>query len=224
MDPDDAATDQPYVYTGDDPLNATDPLGLKLTTAAQALLNADAELLVRLNAAAADPTKANLAAVNALSERVTADASVASASVTLPVFTTVLSGGIFTATVNASVTFAGPSVLGVNINATDGDIELTGGSQPTSVSSSSALDLSLSSGGATAGTTKTLNYDGDTVTTTFQVTVTPSGTNWEGWGWAVTAAGVINAGLQAGVTYLARPIAEECATDIIGCFTPVLAP
>ena len=74
VDPDVQTTDQPYVYTGDDPLNRTDPLGLG-PQADSALLSALKELLVRESALKKDATQANIAAVKALSNRVLTDES-----------------------------------------------------------------------------------------------------------------------------------------------------
>lgn len=59
VDPDVQTTDQPYVYTGDDPLNRTDPLGLG-PQADSALLSALKELLVRESALKKDATQANM--------------------------------------------------------------------------------------------------------------------------------------------------------------------
>lgn len=67
LDPDVATTDEPYVYSGDDPLNAEDPLGLSPATVA--LGDAQTDLAAREAAAALNPDAANLAAVRALQER-----------------------------------------------------------------------------------------------------------------------------------------------------------
>jgi RHS repeat-associated protein len=82
VDPKVATTDQPYVFTGDDPLNSTDPLGLTLATAAQALTNALTELTIRISAAASNPTAANVAAVSALAARVGSDTKAVADAVT----------------------------------------------------------------------------------------------------------------------------------------------
>jgi RHS repeat-associated protein len=66
-----AETDQPYIYSGDDPLNSTDPLGLSPAT--NALGAATTELDAREAAAALNPDAANLAAVRALTDRVASD-------------------------------------------------------------------------------------------------------------------------------------------------------
>jgi RHS repeat-associated protein len=68
-------TDQPYLFTGDNPLNRTDPLGLG-PQADAALLGALKALLARETALKKNATKANLAAVNVLSSRVLTDESV----------------------------------------------------------------------------------------------------------------------------------------------------
>jgi hypothetical protein len=72
IDPEVAETDQPYVYTGDDPLNEEDPLGLG-PTATQTLTAAIAALGARLKAEEQHPSAANLAAVIALKQRVASD-------------------------------------------------------------------------------------------------------------------------------------------------------
>ncbi len=74
VDPNVQQTDQPYVYTGDDPLNRTDPLGLG-PQADAALISALKELLVRETALKKDATQANIAAVKALASRVLTDES-----------------------------------------------------------------------------------------------------------------------------------------------------
>jgi hypothetical protein len=72
IDPDVASTDQPYIYSGDDPLNLEDPLGLSPAT--KALSTAIVNLDARVAAAALNPDAANLAAVKALEKRVSSDA------------------------------------------------------------------------------------------------------------------------------------------------------
>jgi hypothetical protein len=62
-------TDQPYAFVNDDPLNATDPLGLG-AQANEALTASLSELAVRQKAFTEDPTSANKAALNALKNRV----------------------------------------------------------------------------------------------------------------------------------------------------------
>jgi hypothetical protein len=69
VDPDVQTTDEPYAFVNDDPLNATDPLGLG-AQANEALTASLSELAVRQKAFTEDPTSANKAALNALKNRV----------------------------------------------------------------------------------------------------------------------------------------------------------
>jgi RHS repeat-associated protein len=71
IDPEVAETDQPYVYTGDDPLNEEDPLGLSPATNALAI--AESTLRADEYIAITSPTPADIAAVRALAERVSSD-------------------------------------------------------------------------------------------------------------------------------------------------------
>jgi RHS repeat-associated protein len=75
IDPDVATTDQPYLYTGDDPLNAEDPLGLSPAT--NALAAATTALEARVAAATLNADPANVAAVKALEARVSSDLNTA---------------------------------------------------------------------------------------------------------------------------------------------------
>ncbi len=69
VDPDVQQTDQPYVFTKDDPLNATDAVGFG-PQANEALATSLSALAARLKALARNPSSANKAAMNALKSRV----------------------------------------------------------------------------------------------------------------------------------------------------------
>lgn len=75
IDPAVAQTHQPYVYTGDNPLNSTDPLGLG-TAANNALTQAISSLAAWEKAEAHNPNATNAAAVKALEQRVASDAQI----------------------------------------------------------------------------------------------------------------------------------------------------
>jgi RHS repeat-associated protein len=214
IDPDAAQTGQPYAYTGDDPLNSTDPLGL--LTAAQQLVNADAELVVRQIAALKDPTAANLAAVNALAERA-ATAAKAASSFSVPLGTAVLSTGAAIVTFTASATVSGSSPVPVtnkvNVDS-GGTASLTVGSTPISISAGGTGAFYVTSSIPSLTVSKSVNVNGDKVTTSISASVKSAPTEWGLLPGTIT--GFATAFASVTIKILTMPV-EACVENAVDC-------
>ena len=192
VDPDLAETGQPYAFTGDDPLNATDPLGLKCKKGHTC------------------PTKAK---PKAKAKPILASSPYGGVPVEFPVATVTIPGPTMTFTISSSVTIAGPHADQHISVSSDGSVDVEIGNAKATFSSDGAMggltdgSVSYSSDGASYTASQDGDVGPDHVTVDTTATIGYSDHDLPGSDKVATAVGV----LAGGITYLAKQAANDCA-------------
>ncbi len=215
VDPLVAETGQPYAFTGDDPLNRTDPLGLIYTCGGQS------------GDCAGGPSTGPELTKPATSPPPTSAVdlpSVTHSSTSVPV----VQSPLITISVQAIAQISGPNTApNVSVDPGARSVDITGGPSMATVSANGGLSAALSAGkgvslasngSVTVSTSAgSVNVDGDTIALTLSVTFQahPQGLGpLLGWNQVGELVGV-------GVLTLARDIGEECVAEPEFCLAPV---
>jgi hypothetical protein len=202
VDPDLAETGQAYAFTGDDPLNATDPLGLKCKKGHSCPAKPKPKPKPK---AKAKPTLAST--------------PFGGVPVTFPVGSVTIPGPTMTFTIASSVTIAGPHASQNISVSSDGSVDVKIGNAKATFSSEGAMG-GLTDGSASYssdGASYTVSQDGDVgpdhVTVDTTATIGYTDRDLPGSAKVGAAVGTV----VAGATYLGKQIADACTANAELC-------
>jgi RHS repeat-associated protein len=194
IDPDVALTDQPYLYTGDDPLNLNDPLG---------------DLALAAPGGIVRPTPApKPAPVQTTLKKV----------VTVPITTSktkvLMSNPVVTVTLTTSVTVTGPTAapVGIGISIPSGDVSVTPSGSSSPVSLGGVTGVTVTPNSSSIASTTTIGPDEMTTSITTTYDTTP-----ENWSWFTATASAFATGAY-GVYRAAKFLNGLCVSGSNWCF------